>query len=265
MKNWRQRLHEVIYEADTPAGRAFDIMLIIFILLSVMAVSLESVDSLRESYGVYFRTFEWVFTILFTVEYILRILAVQKPFKYIFSFFGIVDLLALLPNYLSFFFFGAQSFLVIRSFRLLRIFRVFKLGTYLRQAKILQDALIASRQKIVVFMVGILATVSTVGAVMYLIEGDAAGFTSIPISIYWAIVTMTTVGYGDIAPQTPLGQLFASVLMIMGYGVLAVPTGIMSVEIARASISTSTQACPSCSRQGHDEDAIHCKYCGAYL
>lgn len=265
MKAWRQRLHEIIYEADTPTGKAFDVLLIALILLSVMAVSLESVDSLRQQYGIYFRVMEWFFTVLFTIEYILRILAVQRPSKYIFSFFGLVDLFALLPNYLSIFFFGAQSLLVIRSFRLLRIFRIFKLGSYLRQANILQAALIASRQKIVVFLVGVLATVFTVGALMHLIEGDPSGFTSIPVSVYWAIVTMTTVGYGDIAPQTPLGQAFASVLMILGYGVLAVPTGIMSVEIARASINTSTQACPACAKQGHDQDSIFCKYCGSRL
>lgn len=265
MKAWRQRLHEIIYEADTPAGKAFDVLLIVFILLSVTSVTLESVDSLRQQYGTQFRAVEWFFTVLFTVEYILRILAVQRPSKYIFSFFGLVDLLALLPNYLSIFIFGAQSLLVIRSFRLLRIFRIFKLGSYLRQAKILQEALLASRQKIAVFLVGVLATVFTVGALMHLIEGDASGFTSVPVSVYWAIVTMTTVGYGDIAPQTPLGQAVASVLMILGYGVLAVPTGIMSVELARASVSTSTQACPSCGKQGHDPDAVHCKYCGSLL
>lgn len=265
MKTWRDRLHEIIYEADTPAGKNFDIILIALIVLSVLAVSLESISSLRLQYGSPFRILEWIFTALFTIEYILRILAVKKPHKYIFSFFGIVDLLALLPTYLSIFFFGTQSLLVIRSFRLLRIFRVFKLGAYLNQARILQTALIASRQKIIVFLVGVLATVITVGAVMYLIESDASGFSNIPISIYWAIVTMTTVGYGDIAPQTPLGQLLASALMIAGYGVLAVPTGIMSVEIARASISTSTQACPACSKQGHDQDAKFCKYCGSAL
>lgn len=262
MKAWQQRLHEIIYEADTPAGKAFDVFLIASILLSVAAVTFESVDQIRQQFGPYFRMMEWFFTVLFTVEYILRILAVQRPSKYIFSFFGIVDLLALLPNYLSIFFFGTQSLLVVRSFRLLRIFRVFKMGSYLRQAKILQNALVASRQKIVVFLVGVLATVFTVGALMHLIEGDQSGFTNIPVSVYWAIVTMTTVGYGDIAPQTPLGQAFASVLMILGYGVLAVPTGIMSVEIAKASISTSTQACPSCTKQGHEQDAIFCKYCG---
>lgn len=265
MTDWRQQLHEVIYEADTPAGKAFDVLLIGFILMSVLTVSLESVDSIRQEYGTYFRVLEWFFTILFTAEYGLRIFAVQRPSKYIFSFFGMVDLFALLPSYLGIFIFGAQSLLVIRSFRLLRIFRIFKLGTYLRQATILQSALIASRQKIVVFLVGVLATVFTVGALMHLIEGDESGFTNIPVSVYWAIVTMTTVGYGDIAPQTPLGQAFASVLMIVGYGVLAVPTGIMSVEIARASISTSTQACPACAKQGHDQDAMFCKFCGSNL
>lgn len=265
MKTWQQKLHEVIYEADTPAGRMFDVGLIVLIIASVLSVSLESVDSLRDSHGYFFRSLEWVFTILFTVEYLMRVVAIKRPLKYIFSFFGIIDLLALLPSYLSFFFFGAQSLLVIRSFRLLRIFRIFKLGAYLKQASILRSAMIASRHKIVVFLVGILATVFTVGAFMHLIEGDESGFTNIPVSVYWAIVTMTTVGYGDIAPQTPLGQFFASILMILGYAVLAVPTGIMSVEIAKASISTSTQACPACTMQGHDADATHCKYCGSKL
>lgn len=265
MKTWRQNLHEVIYEADTPAGKTFDITLIILIVSSVVAVSLESVASLRAEYGLFFRSLEWAFTFIFTIEYILRILAVEKPSKYIFSFFGLVDLLALLPSFLSLFIFGAQSMLVIRSFRLLRIFRIFKLGAYLSQARVLESALIASRHKIIVFLVGVFATVVTVGAFMHLIEGPQSGFTNIPISVYWAIVTMTTVGYGDIAPQTPLGQFFASALMITGYGVLAVPTGIMSVELARASISTSTQACPSCSKQGHDQDAKFCKFCGSPL
>lgn len=219
MKPWQQRLHEIIYEADTRAGKTFDVLLIAFILLSILSVSLESVDTIREQYGIYFRSLEWFLTLLFTIEYVLRILAVRKPTKYIFSFFGLIDLIALLPNYLSIFCFGAQSLLVIRSFRLLRVFRIFKLGSYLNQAQVLQNALIASRHKIVVFLVGIMATVFTVGALMHLIEGDDSGFTNIPVSVYWAIVTMTTVGYGDITPITPLGQTFASALMILGYAV----------------------------------------------
>lgn len=264
---WRNQLYHIIFESETRAGNAFDVILIIAILASVLAVMLESVSGIRVQYGLYFYIVEWGFTILFTIEYFLRIISIREPRKYIFSFFGIIDLLAILPTYLSLTFVGAQSLLVIRSFRLLRAFRIFKLTHYLSQADVLSRALIASRPKITVFLVGVLATVFTVGAMMYLIEGAENGFTSIPTSVFWAIVTMTTVGYGDITPQTVVGQILASVLMIVGYGILAVPTGIVSVELARAGQAESkmVKTCSACSLQTHERDAKFCRVCGNAL
>ena len=262
----RERLHEIIFETDTPAGKAFDIALQILIVLSVISVMLVSVDSIQARYGPQLRAFEWFVTIVFTIEYILRLYCVGQPLKYAFSFFGIVDLLAVLPTYLSIFFAGAHSLLVIRALRLLRIFRILKLVNYVDEAQMLGAALKASGRKIVVFLGFVLTTMTIMGAVMYLVEGPASGFTSIPTSIYWTIVTMTTVGYGDITPQTPLGKLIASALMIMGYGIIAVPTGIVTVEMARARPKpVSGQACRVCSSEGHDVDARHCKDCGAEL
>ncbi|MES2803496.1 MAG: ion transporter [Bdellovibrionota bacterium] len=266
MTKWRARLHEIIFEADTPEGKAFDVSLIWLIVCSVILVTLDSVESINAVYGRELYIAEWCFTIIFSIEYILRMLAVNKPHKYVFSFFGAVDLLSILPTYLSFFFPGAQALQAIRVFRLLRIFRIFKLGIYLGEADLLSNALRASRHKITVFLAFILATVITVGSLMYVIEGPSNGFTSIPVSIYWAIVTMTTVGYGDIAPKTPIGQILASVVMIAGYAIIAIPTGIVTSEIARASShKVSTQTCPSCSLQDHDIDAKFCKACGHHL
>jgi voltage-gated potassium channel len=263
---WRATLHEVIFEADTAAGKAFDVGLLLLITGSLIAVSIETVEPYGERYGRALHLIEWGFTALFSVEYVLRLLCVRRPAAYARSFYGIVDLLAVLPTYLSALIPGAQSFLMIRGLRLLRIFRVFKLGRFLGEADVLRTALIQSRRKIIVFLATILTVIAIIGALMYLIEGAAAGFTSIPRSMYWAIVTMTTVGYGDISPQTPLGQLLASIVMIMGYGILAVPTGIFSVELIELSRKpVSTQACPSCAREGHDADATHCKFCGASL
>ncbi len=264
-QGWRHRLHTIIFEADTPAGRAFDTLLIAAILLSVMIVMLESITHFRAEYAVQLRAAEWFFTFVFTVEYFARLISVRSPSKYARSFFGIVDLLAILPTYLSVFFAGAQSLLVIRVFRIVRVFRVFKLAHYLREANVLSVALRASRPKITVFLITVSATVVSMGSVMYLVEGPENGFTSIPVSVYWSIVTMTTVGYGDISPKTPLGQLLASLLMIVGYGIIAVPTGIVSVEIAKATRAVSGQACPNCSREGHDIDASFCKFCGGHL
>ena len=265
-RNWRFRLHEVIFEADTPAGKLFDVALFVCIVLSVIAVSLESVTSIQERYGAILRAAEWVFTILFTVEYVLRLIAVRSPLRYARSFFGVVDLLAIVPTYLSLIFVGTQSLIVIRALRLLRVFRVLKLTQYLTAAQTLSVAMRASVRKIVVFLGTVLTLVLIVGALIYLIEGEANGFTSIPQSVYWAIVTMTTVGYGDVAPQTVLGKLLASAVMILGYGIIAVPTGIVSVEIAAAhKRGVSTQACLECAVEGHDQDAIHCKICGAKL
>ena len=264
-ENIRDRLYEIIFEADTPAGKWFDIILLWAILGSVLVVFLESIAKLRISYGVIFYYLEWFFTILFSVEYGLRIFSTRKPFRYIFSFYGVIDLLAILPTYLSLVIAGSQYLLVIRILRLLRVFRILKLTHMLRQAAILRRALVASRGKIAVFLFAVLTLIVIIGAVMYVIEGPENGFTSIPFSMYWAIVTMTTVGYGDISPQTPIGQIFASFVMIMGYAIIAVPTGIVSVEIADVTKRATSQVCPECLREGHDADAKYCKYCGGVM
>jgi voltage-gated potassium channel len=262
---WRRRLHEVIFESDTAAGRAFDVALLVAIVTSVAAVVLESVPDIRRDYGPVLRVVEWTLTIAFTVEYALRLTAVQRPWRYATSFFGVVDFLSIVPTYLALFVPETQSLMVIRAIRLLRVFRILKAAKFLSEAQVLTTALRASRRKITVFLGGIVTVVLIVGALMYVIEGEEHGFTSIPTSMYWAIVTMTTVGYGDIAPRTPLGQFVASMLMILGYGVIAVPTGIVSVELANAARPVSRQACPACGAEGHDVDASHCKYCGAPL
>ena len=262
----RGRLHEVIYEAETPAGRAFDVALIGLILLSVLAVMLESVGSVRARYGAELFAAEWAFTILFTVEYALRLLSVRRPLRYATSFFGVVDLLAIVPTYLSLLVPGSHYLLVIRILRLLRIFRVLKLAEHLTEADVLMRALRASRRKITVFLLTVLTLVVIIGTLLYVIEGEENGFTSIPVGIYWAVVTLTTVGYGDLSPKTPVGQTLAAVVMIIGYGIIAVPTGIVTVEIAQAVRKpVSTQACPDCASQGHDADAVYCKYCSARL
>ena len=264
---WRAQLHEVIFEADTPMGKAFDVVLLAGILISVLAVVLESVEEIRQRYGEILYFIEWAFTILFTFEYIARVIAIKRPLKYVFSFFGIVDLMSIIPTYLSVVFVGAHSLLVIRSIRLLRVFRVFKLVRFLGEASQLSNALKASRAKIIVFIGSVFTMVVILGALMYLVEGGENGFTSIPRSIYWSIVTLTTVGYGDIAPQTVLGQSIAAVVMVLGYGIIAVPTGIVTAEITNQKHmdKASTQCCPHCSAEGHDFDAKHCKYCGGLL
>ena len=267
MAPWRQRLHEIIFEADTAAGKAFDIALLLAIVLSVTAVCLESVEDLRARFGVELRVIEWVFTLLFTVEYVLRLMCVKRPWRYSVSFFGLVDLMAILPTYLSLLVAGSQSpLLVIRAIRLLRIFRIFKLAHFLGEAEVLRVALRASVRKIIIFLGAVLALVLILGTTMYLVEGEANGYTSIPESVYWAIVTMTTVGYGDVTPHTIPGKILASFIMIMGYGIIAVPTGVVTLELGRAfRRSVSTQACQSCAAEGHDTDAKFCKYCGAEL
>ena len=266
---WRTWLHEVIFEADTPAGKAFDVVLLWSILLSVAAVLLESVESIRTNYGPALYAAEWFFTILFTVEYAIRITCVRRPILYARSFFGIVDLLSILPTYLSLFIGGSQALIVIRALRLLRVFRIFKLARYVGEASVLMQALRASRAKVTVFLLTVLSIVLIVGSVMYLIEGShpESGFTSIPTSIYWTIVTMTTVGYGDIAPQTVPGKFVASVVMIIGYAIIAVPTGIVTAELSAAGRQkrVTTQMCPDCHKMGHEPDAKHCKFCGAEL
>ncbi|MGK7396242.1 MAG: ion transporter [Candidatus Cyclobacteriaceae bacterium M3_2C_046] len=266
MKAWRWKMHEVIFEADTLTGKIFDVALLIAIVLSVVAVMLESVDSINEKYGHILRTVEWVFTILFTIEYIARIISIRQPIYYIVSFLGIVDLVSIIPTYLSLFFGGAQALIIIRTIRLLRVFRIFKLARYLSEGKYISSALKASRFKITVFFLGVVSIVIIMGTLMYLIEGSDNGFTSIPISIYWAVVTLTTVGYGDIAPQTVIGKALATIIMIAGYAIIAVPTGIVTAEFSRQSQQKiSTQACPNCGREGHDSDATFCKFCASQL
>ena len=265
--NFRTRLERIIFEADTPLGKLFDVVLLWAILISVLLVMMESVPSFRAQYGEVFRDLEWLFTGIFTIEYFLRLYASQKPLRYARSFYGIVDLLAVVPSYLSLFLVGSQYLLVIRGLRLLRVFRVLKLARYLDETNVLLAALHASRVKITVFIYTVLAMITIFGTLMHLIEGADNGFTSIPVSIYWAIVTLTTVGFGDIVPQTPFGKFIASAVMIVGFGIIAVPTGIVTVELERASRAQrrGTRRCPACGREGHDPDAQHCKYCGATL
>ncbi len=262
---WKSKLHEVIYEADTPAGKLFDVVLLILILLSIILVMLESVASLDEKYHVFFNNAEWIITILFTIEYFLRIIAINKPTKYIFSFYGIIDLLSTVPKYLSLFLTGYHALIAVRALRLLRVFRILKITRYLGEARGLTDALKASRAKISVFLFAVIILSFIMGTLMYLVEGSESGFTNIPISIYWCIVTLTTVGYGDIAPATPLGQLIASIIMIMGYGIIAVPTGIVTAEYAnssRSKIRTNTQSCANCNESDHRDGADFCHQCG---
>lgn len=262
----RQKLYDVIFEADTPAGKYFDLALMATIALSIVAVLLESVADIRQVFGRELRLMEIVLTGLFTLEYILRLLCVPRPFRYMISFLGIVDLLALLPTYLGFYFEGTQSLLVLRSIRLLRVFRILKLGRFLGEAHELYDALKASAPKITVFLGAVVTVVLIMGATMYLIEGEENGFTSIPRSMYWAVVTMTTVGYGDIAPVTSLGQALAALLMIMGYGVIAVPTGIVSAQLSQKTTKhISNRTCEHCFSEDHDHKAVFCKDCGARL
>ena len=262
-RSWRKRLYETIYEANTFGGWLFDVVLILAIVLSVLAVLLESVPSIEASFGAQLRVLEWVFTLLFSVEYVLRIISVKRPKGYVLSFYGLVDLLSVAPTYAGLFFPSLHVLLVVRILRLLRLFRVFKMARYLKGAQTLSEALRRSKPKIVVFLVAVISIVTVMGAVMYVVEGPKNGFTSIPVGIYWAIVTMTTVGFGDIVPLTVLGRFLAASLMILGYAIIAVPTGIISLEIARS--STNNEACPSCGREGHADDAKFCRFCGSRL
>jgi voltage-gated potassium channel len=262
---WRHYVHEIVFESETRAGRIFDITVICLILLSVAAVMLESVRGVRDVFGPELLIAEWAFTVLFTFEYILRLLAVKRPIRYALSFYGLVDLIAILPTYLSLFVPGTQFFLTVRILRLLRIFRILKLSEYTSASRILSSALMASRKKIFVFLVAVLTIVTVVGSLMYVVEGEENGFVNIPTGIYWSIVTLTTVGYGDLSPQTPLGKLFASLVMILGYGIIAVPTGIVTAELTRSGKPESSQVCPECHAEPHDIDALHCKYCGSKL
>ena len=265
---WKQKLHEVIYEADTPAGKIFDVVLLVVIILSIVLVMLESVKSINTKYAEQFYIAEWVITILFSTEYILRIITVKKPKNYIFSFYGIVDLLSTIPTYLTFLFGGQNLFLAVRALRLLRVFRILKITRYVGEANKLMSALRSSRPKIMVFLFTVFILCIIMGTVMHLVEGERGGFDNIPISIYWCIVTLTTVGFGDIAPVTPAGQAIASIIMILGYGIIAVPTGIVSAEYSRSSenqVPRNTQACPACGEDKHLDKADFCHNCGNRL
>lgn len=262
----RSRLHEIIFEADTRAGRAFDAVLLAMIVASVAVVLLDSVASIRARHGQLFFVLEWAFTLFFTVEYAVRLYSVQRPLAYATSFFGVVDLLAVVPTWASFLVPGAQGLLAIRILRLLRVFRVFKVSAYVEESSALWRALRASRRKIEIFLFTIANVVVVVGAVMHVVEGPEHGFTDIPTGIYWAVVTLTTVGYGDVAPETPVGRAVSVVVMLLGYGIIAVPTGLVTAELMRGGHGpVSTQACPACSAEGHEIDAVFCRRCGSRL
>ncbi|MCR9164571.1 MAG: ion transporter [Nannocystaceae bacterium] len=263
----RERLAVVIFGTATPAGRAFDVALLLLIVASVLAVVLESVEAIGTRFRLALRVLDWVFTILFLAEYVVRIWVARDRLRYVFSFFGIVDLLSILPSFIGIFISGAHSLLVIRVLRLLRVFRVLKVVRMLGEANQLLSALRASFAKITVFMGAVLTVVVVMGATMHLIEGAENGFTSIPRGMYWAIVTMTTVGYGDIAPATVLGQAIAALLMLLGYGILAVPTGIVSAEYVQAARSDGPAPveCQECGAKGHPTDANFCRVCGTEL
>lgn len=265
---WKSRLHQIIYEADTREGKIFDLIIVWAIIFSIILVMLESVKDLDAKYHTFFDISEWVITILFTIEYILRIVSVKKPSSYIFSFYGVIDFLSTIPKYLSLFIGGAHPLVALRALRLLRIFRILKLVRFVGATDNLGRALRASRYKIFVFISAVLIICVIIGTIMYLVEGDPSGFTSIPRGIYWAIVTLTTVGYGDIAPHTSIGQFLASMVMILGYGIIAIPTGIISSEMTRGkahSVDMNTNSCPSCSADNHRDDARHCYKCGEKL
>ena len=259
--NHKNDLYKIIFKADTPAGKVFDVILIICILLSVGVVMLDSIEDIHGQHAKLLNGLEWFFTVLFTIEYILRLICVPSRIKYTTSFFGIVDLLAILPTYLS----AVRFLTVFRILRVLRVFRVLKLGNHVKQAELLRQALYASRQKILVFLCFVLTLVVIIGAIMYTIEPHDGGFTSIPQSVYWAIVTLTTVGYGDISPQTPMGKILAAMVMLLGYAIIAVPTGIVTAQLVQTSPKPITKTCPACSHAQHDIDAIFCKQCGQKL
>lgn len=268
-KNWRERLHEIIYEADTREGKLFDVILLIFILASIILVMLESVESIDAKYHDIINVCEWIVTILFTIEYFARIIAVKKPIKFITSFYGIIDLLSTIPKYLSLIFVGTHALVALRALRLLRVFRILKLSSFLGASNNLVRALKASRVKIAVFLFAVIILSIILGTIMYLVEGEHNdGFTNIPKSIYWCIVTLTTVGYGDIYPTSAFGQFIASLIMILGYGIIAVPTGIVTSEITKNDTKSSeinTQSCPSCTSEGHNDKAGFCYDCGHKL
>ncbi|WP_166387516.1 MULTISPECIES: ion transporter [unclassified Polaribacter] len=266
--SWKYRIHEIIYEADTKSGKLFDVVLLIAILASILLVMLESIESFDTKYHTFLNIAEWVITILFSIEYVLRIVSIKRPLKYIFSFYGLIDLLSTIPKYLSLFLIGSHHLAALRALRLLRVFRILKLARYIGASNKLLIALKMSRTKISVFLYFIVILCVILGTIMYMVEGPENGFTSIPISIYWSIVTLTTVGYGDIAPHTPFGQFLASIIMILGYGIIAIPTGIVTAEMTKTAnnnIDTNTQACPNCAKENHKDGAEFCYNCGSKL
>lgn len=278
-KKWKARLHEIIYEADTPEGKLFDVILLIAIIASITLVMLESIKDFDLKYHNFLNISEWIITILFSLEYVLRIISVKRPWKYIFSFYGVIDFMSTIPKYLSFYFLETHALVALRALRLLRVFRILKLARYLDASNLLANALKASRAKIMVFLFAVLIVCTIFGTLMYLIEGEASGFTSIPVSVYWCIVTLTTVGFGDIAPVTPPGQFIAAIIMILGYGIIAVPTGIVSAEYSMQGrldikdkdkvktpiVHLNSQSCPSCSAENHKDSAKYCYKCGHFL
>jgi voltage-gated potassium channel len=265
MNEFKEKLYEIIFEADTRTGKFFDVLLLFVILFSVVLVMLESVPSIAIKHLQTLHILEWIITAIFTLEYIIRIIIVRRPFRYIFSFYGIIDLLSVIPTYLSLLIIGSHSLVVIRMLRLVRIFRILKLTRYTAAGRSLGRAMWASREKISVFIFLVVILVVIIGTVMYMIEGVTHGFTSIPRSIYWAIVTLTTVGYGDISPETPIGQFLASIVMLLGYAIIAVPTGIVTSELIKSTTKQNTQVCQNCLCESHDEDAVFCKKCGVEL
>jgi len=263
--NIKSRLYEIIFEADTKAGKIFDLVLLWVIVISIGLVMLESMREINDKYYNYLKVGEWIVTVIFTIEYFFRIYVLKKPLSYIFSFYGVVDLLSVIPSFLSIFLSGTSGFMIIRILRLLRIFRILKLSRYINAAGTIMEALKESRQKLSVFLAAILTIATILGTIMYLVEGEENGFSSIPEGIYWAIVTLTTVGYGDISPHTDLGKFISSFVMILGYTIIAVPTGIVAVSIHKSDTRVSTQVCPNCLHEKHDVDAKYCKKCGEEL
>jgi voltage-gated potassium channel len=265
--SWRKRIHEIIYEADTKAGKNFDILLLITIIISVILVVLESVETINLKYSVFLNLCEWVITILFSLEYIMRIICVKKPLKYIFSFYGIIDLLSTIPKYISLFIVGTQPIATLRALRLMRVFKILKMNRFIGASTNFRRLLIASRAKIIVFLLFIIILSIILGTIMYLIEGNLDnGFENIPKSIYWAIVTLTTVGYGDIVPSTTLGQVFSSLIMILGYSIIAIGIVTSNMSLAqRKELKLNTQSCSNCLENIHTDNAKFCSKCGESL
>lgn len=264
---WRQRWYTIIFEADTRDGRIFDVALLIAIVASVMVVMLDSMPSVHSRLGTLFTVLEWTFTLIFTAEYVMRILVVRRPLRYVFSFYGIIDFISITPTWLAFFLPELHFLIDVRLLRLLRVFRILKLTVYFEEAEILYRALVNSRRKIFVFLGTVLIITVILGTVMYVVEGPEHGFNSIPLSMYWAVVTLTTTGFGDMVPKTALGQFITSLTILLGYGIIAFPTGIVGAELAASILKRplTTRTCTHCLTEGHEADASYCKHCGSHL